>query len=427
MYFLNALDRVSTVVGGARRAAVRRAAHDPPRGRARRTSAASGSTTRKPRLHQRYQLEYHALSERYIVHNVNSGDQTSFATLFAALDWLGRVESPAADRCGVDRAERELLHAPARGPRRRAVPRAVAAARVLASRLVARRAIGTDGHCKATEERASRAARGIRDTAVVRRAAAVHASHRKLRRLRAALQNWIVPINSIGIAVLLVLIVVNLCAADPRLSAPRAGLASARANGAVLVMVAITPLVGVYIFSVEFINRGIDNWFNVDIEKGLEDVLQLGQTALDIQTRGKLDEVQRLANRSPTSSGAISCRRSNDAARESAALELTVYGPNRRSSATTRDRSRQAAAPQYPSDEVLLQLRQAQTVRRASSPRPDGGYQIIAAAPLATPAARRARVRAGDVSDRAAARHARERGARQLQPVHGAARICARR
>ena len=42
-------------------------------------------------LHQRYQLEYHALSERYTIQNLNSGDQTSFSTLNAALDWLGHV------------------------------------------------------------------------------------------------------------------------------------------------------------------------------------------------------------------------------------------------------------------------------------------------------------------------------------------------
>lgn len=42
-------------------------------------------------LTQKYQLEYHALSERYIVRNMNSGDQSSFATLFSALNFLGRV------------------------------------------------------------------------------------------------------------------------------------------------------------------------------------------------------------------------------------------------------------------------------------------------------------------------------------------------
>lgn len=45
----------------------------------------------KASLSQKYQLEYHALSERYIVRNLNSGDQSSFATLFSALNFLGRV------------------------------------------------------------------------------------------------------------------------------------------------------------------------------------------------------------------------------------------------------------------------------------------------------------------------------------------------
>jgi Domain of unknown function (DUF4390) len=43
-------------------------------------------------LRQRYQLEYHALSERYLVLNLNSGMQSSFATLFSALRYLGRIE-----------------------------------------------------------------------------------------------------------------------------------------------------------------------------------------------------------------------------------------------------------------------------------------------------------------------------------------------
>lgn len=43
-------------------------------------------------LRQLYQLEYHALSERYIVIGVNSGIQASFATLSGALESLGRIE-----------------------------------------------------------------------------------------------------------------------------------------------------------------------------------------------------------------------------------------------------------------------------------------------------------------------------------------------
>lgn len=40
----------------------------------------------------RYELEYRPLSQRYIVRNLNSGDQDSFATLYSALNNLGRIQ-----------------------------------------------------------------------------------------------------------------------------------------------------------------------------------------------------------------------------------------------------------------------------------------------------------------------------------------------
>ena len=40
----------------------------------------------------RFELEYRPLSQRYIVRNLNSGDQDSFATLYSALNNLGRIE-----------------------------------------------------------------------------------------------------------------------------------------------------------------------------------------------------------------------------------------------------------------------------------------------------------------------------------------------
>jgi hypothetical protein len=39
-----------------------------------------------------YELEYRPLSQRYILRNLNSGDQNSFATLYSALNNLGRIQ-----------------------------------------------------------------------------------------------------------------------------------------------------------------------------------------------------------------------------------------------------------------------------------------------------------------------------------------------
>ncbi len=51
----------------------------------------------------RFELEFRPLSQRYIVRNLNSGDQSSFATLFSALNSLGRITSlPVIDAALLD-------------------------------------------------------------------------------------------------------------------------------------------------------------------------------------------------------------------------------------------------------------------------------------------------------------------------------------
>lgn len=54
-------------------------------------------------LRQQYELAFHALSERYVVRNINSGDQTSYATLEAALETLNSVRSlPVLDAALIE-------------------------------------------------------------------------------------------------------------------------------------------------------------------------------------------------------------------------------------------------------------------------------------------------------------------------------------
>ena len=58
-------------------------------------------------LRQRYRLNYHALTERYVVVNANTGDAESFASIDAALDYLGSVqELPLIDEALLDRDAR---------------------------------------------------------------------------------------------------------------------------------------------------------------------------------------------------------------------------------------------------------------------------------------------------------------------------------
>jgi hypothetical protein len=62
-------------------------------------------------LRQRYQLQYHALTDRYIVRNLNSGEQASFGSLPAALAALGTVRAlPIIDDALLPRGERYFVN-----------------------------------------------------------------------------------------------------------------------------------------------------------------------------------------------------------------------------------------------------------------------------------------------------------------------------
>jgi PAS domain S-box-containing protein len=198
-------------------------------------------------------------------------------------------------------------------------------------------------------------------------------------------QYWILLINSIGITVLLVLVATNLwqLVRDYRRHVPGSRLRARMV--AVLVLVAITPLVGVYVFSVQFINRGIDNWLSVDVEKGLSDALELGQTVLEIQTRGRREQVEQMAGRLANVPRADLVRMLSTVRADSDALDLTVYGSDNQIIGIT-SLDLEPAVPRYPTDEVLLQVRQQRSYVSVE-PQPDGEYRILAAASIAPPGA----------------------------------------
>jgi hypothetical protein len=62
-------------------------------------------------LHQLYQLQYDAVSGRYLVRNLNSGEQTSFPTLDDALEQLSQISGlPVLDRALIEPGRRYDLN-----------------------------------------------------------------------------------------------------------------------------------------------------------------------------------------------------------------------------------------------------------------------------------------------------------------------------
>jgi nitrogen fixation/metabolism regulation signal transduction histidine kinase len=191
---------------------------------------------------------------------------------------------------------------------------------------------------------------------------------------------WILPINTIGISVLGVLIVLNIVRLfrDYRMHVPGVRLRTRMVL--LLVVLAITPLIVVYLFSVAFINRGIDNWFSLDVEEGLGNALQLSQTALEIQRRDTLEELEAMAVELGTMREFELVNALGALQRESGASEMTLYGTSGQIVATSADAAN-AGLPRAPNEEALFQVGAGNGYVEIE-PRPDSEFELVAVVPV---------------------------------------------
>ena len=194
----------------------------------------------------------------------------------------------------------------------------------------------------------------------------------------ARLQNGILLVSVAVICVLSLLIVGNVLqlVRDYRAQVPGARL-TARMVG-LLVFLTVVPLLVVYTFSLQFINRGIDSWFSLELEQGLEASLELSRSALDVQMRENLIEARRVAQRLASAESAELVGELGDLRRESAAVELTLFSTADDRILATSSEDPYPAVPRFPGAELIFQLRQGGSYV-SLEPRADGGVDILAA------------------------------------------------
>ena len=167
----------------------------------------------------------------------------------------------------------------------------------------------------------------------------------------------ILSINVIGVFVLFILLVGNLYRLfrEYRTNVPGARL-KARIVG-MFVGLAVLPLLVVFYFSVQFINQGIDSWFNVEVEEGLDSALDLSRAVLEIQKREHLYATHQVARRLGVVNERQLIFELGKLRRESGASEITLFGQNARIIATSSD-SVSARLPRPLTEEVMLQTQQ---------------------------------------------------------------------
>ena len=194
----------------------------------------------------------------------------------------------------------------------------------------------------------------------------------------ARLQNGIVLISVAMICVLSLLIVGNILqlVRDYRTQAPGARLTVRMV--ALLVFLTVVPLLVVYSFSLQFINRGIDSWFSLELEEGLEASLELSRSALDVQMRENLVEARSIAQQLANTASADLVSELGDLRRDSDAVELTVFSTADDRILATSSQNPSPSVPRFPGAELVFPLRQGGSYVNLE-PRADGGVDILAA------------------------------------------------
>lgn len=173
------------------------------------------------------------------------------------------------------------------------------------------------------------------------------------------LYQTIILVNTVGAAVLLILIGGNLVRLFREYSANEPGSRlKARMVGAITVLV-VAPMAVVYFYSVRFLNEGVDSWFDVQVEQGLDDALELSRAAIDLRMRDNLKQVRKVSDSLLGVSDEDMFSYLSALRADSSASEISVFAGGSRIIATSSTKTT-AEIPMLPSEEMLYRLRRDQ-------------------------------------------------------------------
>ncbi len=166
----------------------------------------------------------------------------------------------------------------------------------------------------------------------------------------------LVFINILGLIVLVGLIGVNATRLIRQYQRSATGSKLTAKLVVIFVVMALIPVSIVFYFSLGFLQRGIDSWFDVRVERAMDDALELSRSSLDMRMRGMLKQTRTMASDISEIPNAIVLFNLNELRDKSAASELTLLTQSGRviasSSADTT-----TIIPHRPGDAVLSEVR----------------------------------------------------------------------
>ena len=172
-------------------------------------------------------------------------------------------------------------------------------------------------------------------------------------------------VNVLGIVLLLGIILLNIYRLMEQHRARALGSRLTLRLLVMFVLLSVLPVTVVFFFSVQTLNRGIDNWFDVKVERALDDALLLGRSALEATKQDMVKNAQAMSQELeliPTDARGTRTLLSalNSLREQYGVTELTLFSQDGKILASAVEAAPESGTfvPNRPRDTILAQVRQ---------------------------------------------------------------------
>ena len=200
------------------------------------------------------------------------------------------------------------------------------------------------------------------------------------------LHNWLLPINTVLLAIFLALIAYNVSQLVHQLRRKAPGSRLTLRLVLLFVVIAAMPVLIVYSFSIWLLQKGVDSWFNVGVEQALQDAVDLSRSSLDLHIRTLSQQASPLVKQFVGVDSFNATLTINDLLGSTGAAEIALFDANNRIIASGSAEP-STIVPQLPAESILQVVSQGESYI-ALEPVQDTGLQIrmVYPVPSETPA-----------------------------------------
>ena len=161
--------------------------------------------------------------------------------------------------------------------------------------------------------------------------------------------------NALGLISLSILIILNLKRLIRQLKNRVIGARMTIRIVILFSLLSVTPVLIVYYFSLDFLHRGIDSWFDLRIEQALDDSLELSRLALDVRMRELLNTTEKIAEELSDTNDAELPSHIDQIRDRINADELTLL-TRKGAIVVSSSKDTKSLVPNTPEETILLQL-----------------------------------------------------------------------